>query len=95
MFSAAETNGFMKKRSYTVQGLALQEVSLVYAVCTLLLCFGCPLSGSFLCRVSPCLQWREFGPCLECGEFNSVCSGLFVNRDLMLFPLELKLCITP
>ena len=41
MFSALQSNSFMKKRSYTVQGLALQEVSLVCAVCTLLPCYGC------------------------------------------------------
>ena len=38
MFPSPETNGFMKKRSYNVQGLVLREVSLVNAVCTLLLC---------------------------------------------------------
>ena len=41
MFPAPKSNGFMKKRPYAVQGLPLQEVSLVYAACTLLLCFGC------------------------------------------------------
>ena len=40
MFPPLESNGY-KKRSYTVQSLVLQELSLVYAVCTLLLCFGC------------------------------------------------------
>ena len=49
MFHAPERNGFMKKRSYTVQGLVLLEVSLVYAVCTLLLCFGCSFLWSVLC----------------------------------------------
>ena len=43
MFPAPERNGFMKKRSYNVQGLALQEVSLVCAVCTPLPCHGCSL----------------------------------------------------
>ena len=40
MFPALESNGFIKKWSYSVQGLALQEVFLVYAACTLLLYFG-------------------------------------------------------
>lgn len=40
MFPASETNGYIKKTLYTVQGLALWEVSLVYAVCTMLLGFG-------------------------------------------------------
>ena len=41
MFPPPDRNGFMKQRSYTVQNLALQEVSLVYAMCALLLFFGC------------------------------------------------------
>lgn len=40
-FPAFESNGNIKKRSRTVQGLVLQEVFLVYVVCTLLLYFGC------------------------------------------------------
>ena len=36
MFLAPESNGFMK-RSYNDQGLVLQELSLVYAACNLLL----------------------------------------------------------
>lgn len=40
MFPAPESNDFIKRRSYTVQDLAFQEVFLVSAVCTLLLCFG-------------------------------------------------------
>ena len=47
-FPVPERNGFVKKKSYTVLGLVLQEVSLVYAVCTLLLCYGCSI-----CQVSP------------------------------------------
>ena len=43
MVPAPESNGFMKKRSDNVQELVLQEVSLIYAVCTLLLCYGCSL----------------------------------------------------
>ena len=41
MFPAPESSGFMKKRSYNVQGLALQEVSLVCAAYILLLYYGC------------------------------------------------------
>jgi len=48
MFLALKSNGFMKKKSYTVQDLVLQELSLVCAMCTLLLCFGC-----FFPQVSP------------------------------------------
>lgn len=62
MFSALKNNGFMEKRSYTVQGLVLQEGSLVYVVCTLLLCFGCsfpqvsPLQSFSLPAVRECLD---------------------------------------
>ena len=45
MFPASESNGFMKKRSDTLQGLMLQKVSQVYGVCTLLLCTLLYLSG--------------------------------------------------
>ena len=40
MFSAPESNVFMKKRSDNVQGLAFQEALLLCAVRTLLLCYG-------------------------------------------------------
>ena len=40
MSPGSESNGFIK-RSLTVLGLVLQEMSLAYAVCTLLLYFGC------------------------------------------------------
>ena len=52
MFPAAESNGFMKKTPYDVQGLALQEVSPEHVVCTPQLCYvrsipqaGPPLQG--------------------------------------------------
>ena len=41
MFPSSESNGFMKKMVYNAQGLAIQEVFFVHAVCTMLLCFGC------------------------------------------------------
>ena len=40
MFPASESNGFMKKRSYSVLGLMLQGMPMVWAACALLLCFG-------------------------------------------------------
>ena len=43
MLPVPASNDVMKKRSYNVQGLALQEVSLVCAACTVLLCFGCSI----------------------------------------------------
>ena len=92
MFPAPESNGFMEKRSYTVQGLSLQEVSLVYAACALLLCFDCSIVNWVLCRVPPCLQWGVSGPWPEYASFNKLYFGLFAKRDLMLFPLKLKLC---
>ena len=53
MFYAPESIGFIKERLYTVQGLALQEVSLGYAVCPLLLGFGYSLPQvSLTCRLS-------------------------------------------
>lgn len=48
MFPDPVSNGFMKKRSSIVQGLVLQEVPLVCAACSLLLCFICSFS-----QVSP------------------------------------------
>ena len=66
MFSAPESNGLLKKRSYTVQGPGTSgSVSGVH--CTLLLCFDCSfpqinaLQNFFLPAV--------FGPWPECGEF--------------------------
>ena len=56
MFSAPESNGFIKKRSYTVQDLVLQEVCLVCAACThSAVCFGCsfPQVSSLLSFSSP------------------------------------------
>ena len=41
MFPAPESNDFVMKRLYIVQGMELQEQYLVYAVCILLLYFGC------------------------------------------------------
>ena len=41
MFHVPESNGFIKKRSYSAQDLELQEVFLGFAVCTLMLCFDC------------------------------------------------------
>ena len=96
MFPAPKSNGFMKKRPYAVQGLPLQEVSLVYAACTLLLCFGCsfpqvsPLQ-SFSLPAAESVQTsaRVWWVLMRCAL---VC--LLVKRDLMLFPLDLKLCRT-
>ena len=63
-FLPPESNGFMKKRPYTVQGLVLQEVSLVYSVYTLLLCFGCSFP-----QVSPLqLLLACSGECLDVGQ---------------------------
>ena len=50
---APKSNGFMKK-SYTVHGLVLQEVFLVYAMCTLLL-YGCSIP-----QVSPLQNFSLF-----------------------------------
>ena len=41
MFPAPKANGYIEKRLCAEQGLTLQEVFLVNAVCILLLCFGC------------------------------------------------------
>ena len=41
MFPAPESNGFMKKRSHSVQGLVLQGVLSGVSSCTLLLCYSC------------------------------------------------------
>ena len=69
MFLAPKGNGFMKKRSYTVRGLVLQEVSLVYAVCTLLLYLACSFLWLVLYRVFPCLKYGIFGPWPYGGKF--------------------------
>lgn len=54
MFPDPENNSFMKKEPYTVQSLVIHKVSLVYAVCTLLLCFGGSISQSFAELVLTC-----------------------------------------
>lgn len=41
MFPDPECNGFMNKSTCSIQGLMLQEVSLVGAACALVLYFGC------------------------------------------------------
>ena len=46
MFLAPESNGFVKKRSCSVQGLVLQGVSLMCTTCILLLCSGCSMLQS-------------------------------------------------
>ena len=53
---------YIKKRSYIVQGLALQELFLVYVVCTFLFLLA-TLSHH---RAPPCLQWIVFGPLTRC-----------------------------
>ena len=70
IFPAPESNGYIRKGFYTVGGLALQELSVVCAVCTLLLCFACSFP-----QVSPLQSFSlpavgVFGPCLLCGKFN-------------------------
>ena len=69
MFHALENNAHIKKRSYTVRGLALQEVfrCMLYALCCSVLA---ALSlRSILCRISPRLQCGVFGPGLIHVEF--------------------------
>ena len=51
MFPAPESNGFMKKRSYYIQDLELQEMSLVCGICTLLLCLAALSLRLVVCRV--------------------------------------------
>ena len=52
-FLAPECQGFMKNRSYSVQGLVFQGVSQLCAECTLLLCFDSSiLQASHLQRLS-------------------------------------------
>ena len=53
MCPVSESNIFMRKRSYIVQGLILQAVSLVCAAGILLLYFGCSIhQASHLQRFS-------------------------------------------
>ena len=94
MFPAPESNSFMQKRSYTVQGLVLQEVSLAYAECTLLLRYGCsilqirPLQSFSLPVVESVRTLaRVWG-------VSTRCALACLLRDLILFPLELKCCRT-
>ena len=77
----------IKKGSYTVQSLALQEVFLVYAMCTLLLCFFCS---------SPQVSLLQSSSLLAVGHdlcmidlFNYVWFGLFVKISL-IFKKEKK-----
>ena len=61
-----ESNGYIKKRSYTVLGLVLQEVfQSVHSAIVLWLLFPAGQSSA----VSPCLQWHMFRPCPLCGIF--------------------------
>lgn len=68
MFLATENNGFVKKKSCSVQGLMLQRV------CGVFLCVACYCdlaTFSFrlvICRGSPCLQWAVFCPWPEWSE---------------------------
>ena len=71
-FPAPESNGYIKKRSYTVQDLVLQEFFLGgwHMLCVFCCCVLAVLSlRSDLCRVSPCLQCGVFGFGPVCGEF--------------------------
>ena len=64
-----QSNGFVKKRSYGVQAWCLSKwVTLVFVVCTLLLCFGCSVpQASHLERL--CLPGEAllacYGQCLD------------------------------
>ena len=70
MFLAPKSNGFMKKRSYNVQSLVLEEVSLVhYAAVLWLLYPSAQSSAEFL--LACCGEC--FGPWPECGECALVC----------------------
>ena len=76
MFPVPESNGCIKKMSYTVRGLTLQEVLLVYTVSTLLLCVHSAVvfwllfdSGQTSAEFLFCLQWKVFGPCPLYDEF--------------------------
>lgn len=83
MFSVPESNGFMKKRSHSFQGPALQIVS---GVCVLCCCVSLFLpSGQFSAEVLLSFS----GQCFVSGQSvpNAKC-------DLMLFPVELKSCRT-
>ena len=79
MFPVPKSNGFMKKRPYTVQGLELQGVSLVCAACTLVLCLTALSLRPVVRTGSPCLQWGIFGLGHSVVSFNYVCSGLLVK----------------
>ena len=53
MFPAPERVGFMRKKSYSIQDLVLQRVSLMCAAHAVLLCFDCSvLQASILQRLS-------------------------------------------
>ena len=64
MFPAPESNGFMKKDFYDVQGLALQEVSLACAMCILLLFWLLYPSGKSSAR----FLFAGPGECLDHGQ---------------------------
>lgn len=81
----------MKKRSYTAQGLAYLEVSVVYTVCILLLCLVLFASGQSSAKFLPTCRKECLDLAQSVVSFNQVCSGLFVKIHLMLFLLEQKL----
>ena len=84
--------GFIKKRSYTVQGLVLQEVSLLYAVYSLLLCFDCSFSQVSLLQNFSLPALGSVWPLARVWwVFNSCTLVYLFKKTLMLFPPELKL----
>lgn len=78
MFPPPESNGLMKMRLCSVEGLALEEVSPVCAACTLLLCFGCSILQAIHLQRPPWPavgiggSWPECGR-LELGALWSAC----------------------
>ena len=69
MFPAPETNGYIKKKPFTIQVLVLQKVfQSVHSALEFWLLFS--LGQSCDCRVSPCLKW---------GVFNLVWCVMFIS----------------
>ena len=69
MFPVPESNGYVNKRSYSVQVLPLQEVFFVYAVCTLLLISACSFPQISPLQVFSLPAVGVFGPCPLCDKF--------------------------
>ena len=73
--ASTESNGLMRERSCSSQGLVLQKVSLVCTACGLFLCSDCSVLQA--CLLACHGQYLVLG--LSMVSFNWMCFGLLVK----------------